>query len=144
MISTRKAVEADFEFTLCAKEAGYRRHIEAIWGKWDAAWQRAEHKKDFDTGLLEIITYNGLDAGYLYVRRTGKAINLPDITILPEYQGKGIGTYLIKVILAEARSKNIPVELGAFKINLSAIKLYKSLGFKQVSETTTHVLMCSL
>lgn len=141
MISTRKALEADFEFTYCAKELGYRANIEKIWGKWDDAWQRGEHRKDFDAGLLEVVTYGGVNAGYIYICRYPDHIQLADIAILPEFQNKGIGTNLIKQLLTEARSRGIPMGLGVFKINPSALRLYRSLGFVQVSEDAIFIKM---
>lgn len=141
MITTRKALEADFEFTCRAKERGYRANIEKIWGKWDDAWQRAEHRKDFDAGLLEVVTYGGTDAGYIYVCRYPDHIQLADIAILPEFQHKGIGTHLIKKLLAEARSSGISMGLGVFKINTLALRLYLSLGFVQVSEDPIFIKM---
>lgn len=140
-VSTRKAAEADSEFIYRAKERAYRAHIEKIWGKWDDAWQRAEHKKDFDTGLLEVITCDGADAGYIFVRRCETHIQLADIAILPEFQGKGIGTFLIKKLLAEARGRGLPMGLGVFKINQGAQKLYRSLGFERVSEDSIFIKM---
>ncbi len=141
MISTRKALEADFEFTYRAKERGYRANIEKIWGKWDDAWQRAEHRKDFSAGQLEVVTYDNADAGYIYVCRYPDHIQLADIAILPEFRNKGIGTHLIKQLLSEARSRGIPMGLGVFKINPSALRLYKSLGFVQVSEDDIFIRM---
>ena len=140
-ISTRKAAEADFDFIYRAKELAYRANIEKIWGKWDDAWQRAEHKKDFDTGLLEIITCDGAAAGYIFVCRYETHIQLADIAILPEFQGKGIGTILIRKLLTEARSRGLPMGLGVFKINLGAQKLYKSLGFERISEDEIFIRM---
>lgn len=141
VVSTRKAGDADFEFIFRAKERAYRANIEKIWGKWDDAWQRAEHKKDFDTGLLEVITCDGADAGYIFVIRYETHIQLADIAILPEFQGKGIGTVLIKRLQAEARGRGLPMGLGVFKINLGAQKLYRSLGFERVSEDDIFITM---
>lgn len=140
-IATRKAAEADFEFIYCAKERAYRGNIEKIWGKWDDAWQRAELRKDFATGLLEVISCGGADAGYIYVCRYDTHLQLADIALLPEYQGKGIGTHLVKALLAEARGRGLPMGLGVFKINPGAQKLYKSLGFVQVSEDDIFIKM---
>lgn len=140
-IATRKAAEADFEFIYRAKERAYRGNIEKIWGKWDDVWQRAELRKDFDTGLLEVITCGGTNAGYVFVCRYDTHVQLADIAILPEYQGKGIGTHLIKALLAEARGRGLPMGLGVFKINPGAQKLYNSLGFVQVSEDDIFIKM---
>lgn len=140
-IATRKAAEADFEFIYRAKERAYRANIEKIWGKWDDAWQRAELRKDFATGLLEVISCGGADAGYIYVCRYDTHVQLADIALLPEYQGKGIGTHLVKALLAEARGRGLPMGLGVFKVNPGAQKLYKSLGFVQVSEDDIFIKM---
>lgn len=140
-IATRRAAEADSEFIYRAKERAYRANIEKIWGKWDEAWQRAELKKDFDTGQLEVITCDGASAGYLFVCRYDTHIQLADIAVFPEFQGRGIGTLLIKKLLAEARGRGLPMGLGVFKINLGAQKLYKSLGFERVSEDDIFIRM---
>ena len=140
-IATRKAAEADFEFICRAKERAYRGNIEKIWGKWDDSWQRAELRKDFATGLLEVISCGGADVGYIYVCRYDTHLQLADIALLPEYQGKGIGTHLIKALLAEARGRGLPMGLGVFKINPVAQKLYKSLGFVPVSEDDIFIKM---
>ncbi len=55
------------------------------------------------------------------------------ISVHPSFQGVGIGRQLIEALLDWAR-KNIVIEkvtLQVFKTNHHAIKLYKSLGFKE-------------
>lgn len=54
------------------------------------------------------------------------------IMIHTEYQGKGIGTALLKKIieLADNWLMLIRVELGAFVENERAVRLYQSLGFQ--------------
>ena len=140
-IFTRKATETDLDFTYYVKKAALHDYIEKTYGPWKEEWQWEEHKKDFSTGLFEIITADGADAGFTHIRRTEKAIYLVAICILPEHQGKGVGKFLIKKLICEAKALNIPVELGVFKINHSALKLYTTLGFKQISDTPTHILM---
>ena len=58
-----------------------------------------------------------------------------------KHQGAGIGTMVIEKLLSDAKACHRTVELGVFKSNHSAIKLYVRLGFKQISETPTHILM---
>ena len=142
-ISTRKTGEGDFEFTYKVKKAALYVDIVGTFGPWNEVWQLREHQKDFSSGLLEVVTADGVDAGYIYIRRTEKVVYLVDICILPQHQGNGIGTHRIKNLLSEAKAHNIPVELGVSKINHSALKLYKSLGFNQIGVTLTHILMHS-
>lgn len=140
-LSTRKASEKDFDWTYEIKKATLQDYIVQAFGPWDEAWQLEEHHKDFSSGQFEIIEADGVDAGYLWIRRTAKIIYLVDICVSPAYQGKGIGSQIIKNMLLETKALKLPVELGVFKGNRSALKLYTKLGFSTISETQTHILM---
>lgn len=140
-ISTRKSNEKDFDWTFELKKAALKDYIVQTFGPWNEVWQLQEHRKDFSSGQFEIIKVDGIDAGYLWVRRTDKAIYLIDICVAPEWQGQGIGSKMIEKLLLEAKALQLPVELGVFKVNHSALKLYEKPGFSRISETQTHILM---
>ena len=72
---------------------------------------------------------------------SGSAIQLAENYLLPEHQGRGIGTHLIKTLLAEAAHQLKPVHLQVLKVNLRARQLYERLGFEPTGETHTHFLM---
>ena len=61
-----------------------------------------------------------------------------NICIIPEYQGKGIGTKILKDILEQYKDKNIHIQY--FKQNPVG-KLYERLGFVVNRETNTHYQM---
>ena len=61
-----------------------------------------------------------------------------NICIIPEYQGKGIGSKILKDILEENKDKNI--EIQYFKQNPVG-KLYDRLGFVSNGETEFHYKM---
>lgn len=143
-MSTRKSEEKDFELTFGIKKAALKGYIVQAFGSWNEDWQLAAHRKDFSSGQFEIIEAAGVAAGYLWARRTDKTIYLVDICLSPEYQGMGIGSGLMEKLLSEARVRHLPVELGVFKVNHSALKLYEKLGFSRISETQTHILMKAL
>jgi len=65
-------------------------------------------------------------------------INITEIHINSNFQGKGIGSKIINQIVCEAKDKNKKVTLGCFKQNNGAVKLYLKLGFKITEETGTH------
>lgn len=137
----RKACETDINLTFEIKKAALKDYIVSTFGPWDEAWQLDEHQKDFSSGELEVIEADGIDVGYVWIKRTGSSLHLVDICVFPKHQGAGIGTGIVKKLLTEARTQHIHVELGVFKSNHSALKLYTRLGFKQTSETSTHILM---
>ena len=73
--------------------------------------------------------------------KTETELVIASIQLLPEHQGRGIGTSLINVFLDEARDQGNDVTLQVLKVNGRARQLYERLGFSTVAETDTHVLM---
>lgn len=56
--------------------------------------------------------------------------------ILPEYQGRGIGSALMKAFLDGLRARGVPgVQLGTSDRNLKALPFYKKMGFALVEES---------
>lgn len=137
----RKASETDFDHTFEIKKAALKDYIVTTFGPWNEDWQLAEHRKDFSSGQLNVIVADGMDVGYVWIKRTDETLYLVDLCVLPKHQGAGIGTTVIEKLLLDAKDCHLPVELGVFKSNHSALKLYARLGFKQISETPTHILM---
>ena len=88
-----------------------------------------------------IIVFNNRPAGRLILSRTAEALRLVDISLLPQYRGTGLGTSLIKDILAEAEATSREVHLQVEKTNPQALRLYKRLGFTVTGENQTHVQM---
>lgn len=94
-------------------------------------------EKTFDRTY--IIMFNDEKIGFYQ----GQLVNertyyIENICIIPEYQGKGIGTEILKSVLNEYSDKNI--EIQYFKQNPVG-NLYKKLGFKSNGETEFHYQM---
>ena len=112
------------------------------WGKWDEEWQSARFRDNFDPSDYQIIVVDGRDAGEIILADRESELYIASILILPEYQGHGIGTAIIRDILARADQRGLPVALQVLKVN-PARRLYERLGFAVIGETDTHYLMRS-
>lgn len=88
-----------------------------------------------------IILLDEQPAGRIIVGRTGEAILLIDISLLPEYRRAGIGSALIKELLIEAAAKNLPVRLHVLKTNVRAAHLYERLGFSVQEDDGVYLRM---
>jgi ribosomal protein S18 acetylase RimI-like enzyme len=88
-----------------------------------------------------IILFKNQPAGRLIVSRSEESIRLVDISLLPECRSIGLGTSLIKDLLAEADETNRTVQLQVEKTNSQALRLYERLGFRVASENQTHFQM---
>ncbi|HEX9961178.1 MAG TPA: GNAT family N-acetyltransferase, partial [Pyrinomonadaceae bacterium] len=115
-ITFRQITIKDFEFLWQLHNAALKKYIAATWG-WNEALQRRLFAESFNPEDGVIVVAGGKDAGFLRVVEKETEIVLISVRLLPEFQNRGIGTGLIKDVLAEARAKNKPVRLQVLKIN---------------------------
>lgn len=91
-----------------------------------------KYKEKFIPDEIQIITLEGRDVGRLRVVRGGDSIYVGGIQILPEFQGKGIGTALFQDLIEESEKTGRSITLEVHDVNIKAIDFYKSLGFISV------------
>ncbi len=131
----------DYEFVYEVKKNAYKKYVEECWGSWIEEEQRKYFENFITTvkdnayiivdGNKKIGFYNGeiLDNGNYEVG---------NICIIPEYQGKGIGTKILMEKLEENKDRD--VEIQYFKQNPVG-SLYERLGFVKSGETQFHYQM---
>lgn len=90
---------------------------------------KANIKKDIEKGILGILTVNGVIVG------TGCCDDnhITRLFVLPEYQGKGYGSFIMNCLEKEISEKYKTAILDA---SLSASKLYEKRGYKTVEHCT--------
>ena len=103
--------------------------------------QQKEYFKKFIETYKEgafIISFDGDDIGFYNGCATENDYEIGNICIVPEYQNRGIGTAVLKDVLAENAGKKITLQY--FKQNPVG-RLYERLGFKVNGETQFHYQM---
>jgi len=92
--------------------------------------QHFHYQKYYGDTYFWIILYAEKVAGRLYLQISNE-IRIVDITLLPEFRNKNIGTGILKDIqnLAKNLSKNVSIHVEQFN---PALKLYKRLGFQEI------------
>ena len=138
-VDTRETHQADYEWLYRLKVAAMGDYIEAVYG-WDEDLQRRLFKDDFRPQEIEIITVDGSDAGMFLVTRESEGYVLQRLEILPQFQGRGVGSTILRKIMETALDEAVPVRLQVFKSN-PARSLYERLGFRVIEETRTHYRM---
>jgi ribosomal protein S18 acetylase RimI-like enzyme len=129
--STRSEELAPVPWSDEQKDAFLRQQFEAQRAYWN------EHYASADLAIVEI---DGEPAGRFYVNRGQDEIRLVDIALLPEYRKGGIGTGLIRELLAEAETRGLPVTIHV-EVGNPARKLYERLGFERVADRGVYILM---
>ena len=142
-LSFRKAHTSDSEFVFTVKKAAFREYVEQVWG-WDDNYQRELHNRRFAAQDVCIIQFRGTDVGFLSTSSTPDTLKVNQLFILPEYQGKGIGSACMMRIVDDARLEGKSVALQVLKVNTRGTAFYQRLGFLIVDESSTHLQMKKL
>lgn len=112
-----------------------------IFLRWQLNMQRQDYEKRFPETDYRIILFEGKPAGRLWVGRTREQIRLLDIAILPEFQNRKIGTYLLHNLIKESEETGIPLRHMIYKLNTDARRFYERLGFRLKEDERMYLLM---
>ena len=102
--------------------------------------QHTYYQEQFKEAKFDIIVKEQKPIGRLYLDNRKDEVRIIDITIMPEYRGKGIGGELMKGILEDAQKQQLPVRIHVEQNN-PAMHLYNRLGFKKTGDTGVYFLM---
>lgn len=134
MIEIVPAKESDRDFYILTHHASYRPVIESMFG-WDKTRQDEFANHEFDTRNPHIVFHRNDRCGVLGWCDEGEAIRFGPLFILPEFQGRGIGSFLIDIFVEKAKEESKRLYLQTLQRNLRAKKLYESKGFVVTSSS---------
>jgi ribosomal protein S18 acetylase RimI-like enzyme len=132
----RPATPADRDFLFALHEAAMRPYVDATWD-WNDAEQEHMFDQNFDPANQQIIRLDGTDAGMLAIEESDEEIWLALIEIHPRFQGRSLGTEIIRSVLDRGAAAGKPVTLRVLRTNPRAQSLYERLGFRSFREIDT-------
>lgn len=138
----RPVCEEDTEF-LHRLYASTRAEEQELFGWNDAQWngfirmqfdlQQTYYRQNYHNASFDLVLLDKKPVGRLYVSRGKEEFRIIDISMLPEYRGRGIGGTLLQVLNREADQARVPVTLHVEKHN-PALNLYQRIGFAVVED----------
>jgi len=131
-LGLRAVDPADSAFLVNLHETLRRSALEATVG-WDARREFERLMAMIRPGLDQIVLVDGAPSGILAMTREPHRLWLRRIQLLPPAQNKGIGTALLRFVLAEGARLGLPVFLRVRRDN-PARRLYDRLGFRVTGE----------
>jgi ribosomal protein S18 acetylase RimI-like enzyme len=137
----RAAQHEDADFLWRLRQQVMRDVVEATWGPWEDTQQRQFFDRGFVPRETSIIVVDDKPAGRISVARSHMEYFLGIVELLPEAQGRGLGSAIMRDLQEEARQVRLPIRLQVIKANTAALRLYTRLGFRPTGETKTHQLM---
>jgi ribosomal protein S18 acetylase RimI-like enzyme len=102
--------------------------------------QHRYYHENYPNAQFQIILLNGAPAGRLYLDRRAREIRIVDIALLPEYRNRGIGSALLREILAEGQRTGLSVTIHVESFN-PALRLYERLGFRKLEDRGVYYFM---
>jgi ribosomal protein S18 acetylase RimI-like enzyme len=148
-VALRPATDRDREFLL--RVYASTREDEMALVDWDVGQKGAFLRMQFDaqdrhyrqhytTAQFQVILLDGEPVGRLYVDHWPDEIRVVDIAVLTEHRGQGIGTLLMRQILAEGERLGLPVRVHVEQFN-PALRFYVRLGFRTIDTHGPYYLM---
>jgi ribosomal protein S18 acetylase RimI-like enzyme len=104
------------------------------------AAQTAHYAEHYTGMTSDVVLIGGEPAGRLLVARWSEEIRIVDISLLPEYRGRGTGTGLLRELMAEAAAAGKRLSIHV-ELQNPAMRLYDRLGFRPVADEGVYVRM---
>ena len=142
-VSTRPVTDADQEFLVGVYASSRAAELAQV--AWDESqkdafirWQYGLQKEEYDTRFpdarYEVILVDGVPAGRIWVGSDDTQIRLLDIALFPEFQNRGVGTYLLRQLMDEAAQSKKALRHMVFVLNDNAHRFYERLGFETIED----------
>lgn len=103
--------------------------------------QAAGYRTIYPHAHYLVVERDGAPVGRLVVDEGATCTRLVDISLLPEVQGQGLGTLLLRRLQAAAALGNVPLALSVARTNPRARQLYLACGFVVVAEDAVRTEM---
>jgi len=102
--------------------------------------QKQHYAAVYPQASHDIIYMDETAVGRIYVDRDAERLNILDITVLPEYRGRGTGETLLRRLMQEAGASGKAVTIYVESFNPS-LRLFERLGFQKEREEGFQFLM---
>ena len=116
-IALRSATKNDTALARNVHHRAYRDVVVAQFGAWDENAQDKFFATGWDKPGHEIVLVDDMPCGYVRYEKTPTEIQAYELVLLPEFQGRGIGSTLLKMLLVEGAAKKVPITLQVLRKN---------------------------
>lgn len=142
-VSLRPVTPADREFLIAVYGGTRAQELAQVpWDegqkdafvRWQFERQEEEYNQRYPNARYDVILVDGVPAGRIWVGIEDKQIRLLDIAIIPEFQNRGVGTQLLRLLMDEAIQSNKALRHMVFMLNDNAYRFYERLGFVTIDD----------
>jgi ribosomal protein S18 acetylase RimI-like enzyme len=102
--------------------------------------QDTYYREHYPTAVFQVILDEDVPVGRLYVDRWEREIRIMDIALLPQARDRGLGTELLRELIAESERAGKALSIHVEAEN-PARSLYERLGFVEAEDRGVYKLM---
>ncbi len=139
-ISFRPVTPEDTDFGRQVHHQAFRDVVERQFGQWDEELQDRLFDEAWQRPGFQIVEFDGQPCGYYLEEDKSDEIIAGELAILPDFQGRGIGSTVLERLQDKAEASHLPIKLQVLKEN-EARKLYEKYGFRPYYQNDTHIMM---
>jgi ribosomal protein S18 acetylase RimI-like enzyme len=130
--STREEELAAVPWSAAQKQAFLQSQFEA---------QRHHYRTNIDGCAFDLLERNGAPGGRLYLNRRQTCLHIVDISLIPAWRRRGLGTAILQALQENARAaggKSVTIFVEKFN---PALRLYRRLGFTEIDDCGVYLEM---
>jgi len=136
------ALDRDEAWLERLRREAYQELFDATFGGWDEARHLRQFSACWKQGGISIVEVDGVPVGMIQLFERPDGVEVGEIQILPGHQNLGVGSRVLRDIIARSHGQRQTVLLSVGLKNDRAYRLYERLGFKKVASSDTHNHMC--
>ena len=97
-------------------------------------WPMKGLQESLQNHVAYVLEQDGAVIGFAFVQRILDEAHLLDIAIAPSHRGKGLGRELLRQLMDEVLVSGVTIWFLEVRVsNVTAISLYQSLGYNELS-----------
>jgi ribosomal protein S18 acetylase RimI-like enzyme len=127
------------EFALLERSVGAATYQQVMRMQFEA--QTVSYRTNFPRARFDIIELDGEAIGRIVVDRPGGMIHIVDQAVTPGLRNRGIGSAIMRALMDEAATCELPVRLKVASSNDPSMRLYLRLGFEPIETAPLYLEM---
>lgn len=131
-ITFAAVTNTDFDALAELRIAAMRESLERV-GRFDPERARERLRNSFDPEHTQVILVDGACVGFYSLRPVDDKLHLDHLYVHPDFQSQGIGSHVMKRLMAEADARELSMYLGALRESASN-RFYQRHGFVKTRE----------
>ncbi len=135
------ATEDDKSWLDDLRRAVYKEIVVSTFGRFEEERHQRHCEECWERGNINIVRIDGTSVGMIQLAEGADSIELCEIQLHPNHQGKQLGQTLVRDVIHRSIASDKKLVLSTGLKNVRAKAFYERLGFRVTGQSDTHFHM---